>query len=33
MFNLGFDEGELWVMFGGLNECLEEVLSWFEGLV
>ena len=32
-FYLGYDGGELWVMFGGLNECLEEVMAWFEGLV
>ena len=33
MFSLGFDEGELWVMFRGLIECLEKVWNWFEGLV
>ena len=32
-FRLGFEEGELWVMSRGLNGCLEEVLSWLEGLV
>ena len=39
VFYLGYDEGELWVMFGGLNGCLREVWvvfklglkGWFEG--
>ena len=33
VFYLGYDEGELRVMFRGLIVCLEEVLGWFEGLV